>query len=276
MQELTHYFVNITKFFTSEFTKIIVTTGWDGVNPLSSTEIIDLNGTCATSLPEYPMKLDGATGVYVDGKIIICGGGYPISNNKCYQLEKGGETFELVFTMEAEERYAESIVHQGYMLRTGGYHNGGDNLIGTAEFINHQISNNTAPKPKILLPEPVSQHAIFSINKSTSFLIGGITSSAAYSRATHLYNQFDKYNDNTKKWTAGPKLNIGRKDLTAGVLIDHETEQQHIAVVGGTNDEKLDSVELLLHGQDFWSKGTLIVIPEPAKQAKEQHSIIEQ
>ena len=235
-----------------------MTTGWDGVNPLSNTEIIDLNGTCTASLPEYPMKLDGATGVYVDGKIVICGGGYPISNNKCYKLEKGGETFELVFIMEEEERYAESIVHQGYMLRTGGYKNGGDNLIGTAVFINHQNSNNTAPKPQILLPEPVSQHAIFRINDTTSFLIGGITSSAAYSRKTHLFNHFDNYVDIIGKWIAGPKLNIGRKDLTAGVLIDHETEQQHIAVVGGTDGQRLDSVELLFHGQDFWSKGRYI------------------
>ena len=109
--------------------------------------------------------------------------------------------------------------------------------------------------PKILLPEPVSQHAIFSINETTSFLIGGITSSAAFSRKTHLFNHFDNFVDITGKWIAGPKLNIGRKDLTAGVLIDHETEQQHIAVVGGTDGQRLDSVELLLHGQDFWSKG---------------------
>ena len=227
-----------------------MTTGWDGSSPLSYTEIIDFNGTCTTSLPEYPMKLDGATGVYVDGKIVICGGGYPISNDKCYQLEKGKETFELIFTMEIEERYAESIVHQGYMLTTGGYKNGGDNLIGTAEFINHKTSNNTAPKPQIILSEPVSQHAIFSINETTSFLIGGITSSAAYSRKTYFYDHMT--------WIDGPPLNIGRKDLTAGVLIDHETKQQHIAVVGGFDGERLDSVELLLHGQDFWSKGTSI------------------
>ena len=214
---------------------------------MSTTEIIDLNGTCTVSLPDYPLKLDGATGVYVDGRIVICGGGYPDANKKCYQLEKGGETFELVFTMEANVRYPKSIVHQGYMLRTGGYYNGEVNISGTAEYINHQISNITAPKPMILLPEPVSQHAILNINQFKSILIGGITDRAAYLRRTYFYDHM--------KWIDGPLLNIGRKDLTAGVLVDHETEQQHIAVIGGTDGKMLDSVELLLQGHRFWIKG---------------------
>ena len=245
-------------FFISEFTKIIATTGWDGFYSLSSTEIIDLNGTCSVSLPDYPMKLDGATGLYVDGKIVICGGGFPNANRKCYQLKKGGKTFELVFTMESAVRYAKSIVHQGYMIRSGGYYNGyynGDvNISGTAEFINHQISNNTVPKPQILLPEPVSQHAIVNINQFNSFLIGGITGSEsnkeAYSSRTYFYKNM--------KWKAGPKLNIGRKDLTAGVLTDHETNKQHIAVVGGTNGIMLNSVEILFQGLHFWNKGMFV------------------
>ena len=66
-------------------------------------------------------------------------------------------------------------------------------------------------------------------------------------RRTYFYDHME--------WIDGPLLNIGRKDLTAGILVDHETKQQHIAVVGGTDGKMLDSVELLLQGHRFWIKG---------------------
>ena len=75
---------------TSKSTKIIMTTGYGHSRELNNTELIDINSDCKASLPDYPMKIDGATGVYIDGKIIICGGGHPVTN-KCYQLRKVGK-----------------------------------------------------------------------------------------------------------------------------------------------------------------------------------------
>ena len=43
---------------------------------LTHSEVIDLNGECNSTLPDYPLGVLGATGLYVDGKIVICGGGY--------------------------------------------------------------------------------------------------------------------------------------------------------------------------------------------------------
>ena len=76
---------------------IIVTTGYGSSGDLSNTEIININQKCMTRLPDYPMDLRAATGMYVDGAIIICGG-YTPHNNKCYQLKKGKQSFELMHT----------------------------------------------------------------------------------------------------------------------------------------------------------------------------------
>ena len=227
-------------------TKIFVTTGYGSSGDLSSSELININGECTASLPDYPVKLHAATGVFVDGTIIICGG-YPPFSNKCYQLKNGNGNFELVYRMEEYRYYAESVAVQGKMLVLGGYN--GKNTIGTGEYIIPQISNNTAPGPNIQLPEPVYHHAIVNINETTTYLIGGYTTT--YSKKTYFYNHV------SKEWASGPELKTGRAYHTAGVIIDHETFAQHIAVVGGWG---LDSVELLFHEDNSWSEGKLTAV----------------
>ena len=69
------------------YNKIIITTGDNG-NDLSNTEVIDITGDCSTqNLPNYPILLRGATGVYINGTVVICGGGYP-ETRKCYSLKQ--------------------------------------------------------------------------------------------------------------------------------------------------------------------------------------------
>ena len=220
-----------------------MTTGYGSSGDLSNTEIININQKCMTRLPDYPMDLRAATGMYVDGAIIICGG-YTPRNNKCYQLKKGEQTFELVHTMEEKRYHAQSILVHRKMLVLGGYTD--NSMTQTCEFINNQILNDTEFNRNIQLPEPVFSHTIHNINKRTSILIGGYTTTTSESKKTYFYNHA------SNKWTSGPKLINGRMSHTAGVLFDHDTHAQHIAVVGGWG---LDSVELLLHGKNAWKLG---------------------
>ena len=55
---------------------------------LTHSEVIDLNGECNSTLPDYPLGVLGATGLYVDGKIVICGGGYINNKGKINELFK--------------------------------------------------------------------------------------------------------------------------------------------------------------------------------------------
>ena len=127
----------------------------------------------------------------------------------------------------------------------------------TGEYINHQTGNDTIPKPKINLPEPMHSHSFISINQSTSLLIGGMRLTTGMSNKTHFFN-----NDNNK-WKSGPDLLQSRCYHAAGVLTDYATGKQHVAVVGGLGNgvfaaETLNSVELLLHGENSWIQGTFI------------------
>ena len=70
---------------SSEFTKILLTTGWNDVG-MDYTELIDMNGSCSTSLPNYPKKLSEATGIYHNNTILICGGYDGNPTNECYKV----------------------------------------------------------------------------------------------------------------------------------------------------------------------------------------------
>ena len=273
--------------FISALTKIFVTAGMVSNHKGMSrnSELIDLNGECTTTaLPDYPLGVLGATGLYIDGKIVICGGSYinskswlnesshhykplrKIPNEKrCYQLEKGNKAFKLAYTMKEKRVFAKSIVDQGIMLLSGGSNNRwwGFDTIGTGEYINNEVGNNTAPRSDIKLPEPITNHAFIKLNQSTSMLIGGVKSalipvSPTTPRKTYFFNS------NTNEWSRGPNLKYGRAVHSAGTLIDHVNNNQHIAVVGGwvlgwEHPGTTDSVELLLYGDNVWTQGTFFL-----------------
>ena len=124
--------------------------------------------------------------------------------------------------------------------------------IEDAEYIN--LSNEAEPRPNIELPYPIYQHAFININQSTFFLIGGNPKGDVRTKETHFFNR------DTNEWRSGPMLRKGRCGHTAGVLIDHATRSQHVAVVGGSGAPTgriLKSTELLLSGENAWKKGKL-------------------
>ena len=172
--------------------------------------------------------------------------------NKCYQLKKAGEKFQEVYSMNKDRIWAKSVlVDQDYMLVSGGMSEFALE-IGNAEYIN--LSNDTEPRSNIELPYPIMQHAFINFNQSTFFLIGGNPKGNSRTNETHFFNR------DTNEWTSGPRLRTGRCSHTAGVLIDHATLSQHIAVVGGSSDPDgiiLKSTELLLSGENTWKKGKL-------------------
>ena len=227
-------------------TKIIALTGYTGNSDMNSNEMIDIKSGCTAELPDYPMPVSGATGVYENSRITICGG---TNSNKCYKLKKNGISFELLQTMGDNRTNARSIVTEGNILVTGGVDEN-NNKIGSGEFIKQQI-----PNMYIQLPYPVNEHWFLNINQTTSFLIGGTTSSATASKKTYFFNHF------TNEWTSGPDLIKGRHAHTAGVLFDHDTNEQHIAVIAGNKGGAyLMSTEILYHGNTTWTYGIVFMI----------------
>ena len=227
----------------------------DKSGEMSYSEIIDFEGKCNSSIPDYPMTLCGATGQFIDNQIVICGGG-PIYTKSCYRLNNSSAQFEKVYSMEDERIIVESTIIQGYMIVSGGKSVSEElDLVGTCEYINIQLSNNTAPKHSILMPESMYMHALVNINQSTFFLVGGFRE-----KSSNVSNKTNFYHSSSNEWTHGPELIQGRNGHTVGVLIDHTTHMQHVAVVGGNSGnslEYLNSTELLFHGENVWTQGIL-------------------
>ena len=59
---------------TKEVSKILVTTGEYHGYTKSYTELIDMNGNCSATLPNYPKNTCWATGIFINGIALICGG----------------------------------------------------------------------------------------------------------------------------------------------------------------------------------------------------------
>ena len=221
----------------------------DYVHP-TNTEVIDLSGEGSVSLPNYPKRIHGTTGQFFDDKAIICGG-YSMENggegvtNECFALSKAAASFENYTRMKENRIDARSLVTQDHIWVTGGGFRS-----KVTEYIPKSSTNNEP-----ILPEVVNHHAIFSINKTSSMLIGGSTHDANWSNKTYYFN----HESNT--WKDGPSLTVGRNDHTAGLIKDHVTNNQHIVVVGGYIDsyygDSSDSVEIMLNGETQWKKGIL-------------------
>ena len=228
---------------------------------LNSLEMIDLSDECRASLLGYPIPLAKSTGLFIDDKIVICGGERNTDMKcikECYQLKNSYDSFELVYSMKEERVAPKSISLQGSMLVTGGQGSWNCDLepSDTGEYINLQFGNNSAPKPDIKMPEPFGGHSLIKINESMVFLSGGVTSWIAdhnFVKRTYYWNI------NNNEWKRGPDLKIGRIAHNSGVLIDHATNTKIIAVVGGEPHccdwVATDSVELLTLGQNDWRPG---------------------
>ena len=152
--------------------------------------------------------------------------------------------------MQEKRWRTKSTITQGHLWVTGGEKKNEFNvrkMFSNSEFI--QTNSESIPIGNIELPEPISGHAVISLNSSTSMLIGGTTNVAK----THLYDHL------SSTWTVGPELITGRHDHAAGLIMDHTTHQQHIAVVGGHTYASgigiLDTLELMFHGTNQWEIG---------------------
>ena len=55
----------------------------------NTTELVDISGNCSATLPNYPLKTCWATGVFIDGIILICGGydGYHGDRDSDYKVK---------------------------------------------------------------------------------------------------------------------------------------------------------------------------------------------
>ena len=94
------------------------------------------------------------------------------------------------------------------------------------------------------LPQGLGSHAIISINKTLSLLIGG-------KDADDVMDSTYYFSHETEQWRKGPKLIQSRHSHTAGLITDKITNETFAIVVGGQNrvsTDLLNTTEILIEG----------------------------
>ena len=99
------------------------------------------------------------------------------------------------------------------------------------------------------LPQGLGNHAMISINETSSLLIGGID-------GNDIMDSTYYFSHETEQWTEGPKLIQARNSHTAGLITDKITNEIFAIVVGGekyVSTDVLSTTEILIEG--IWVSG---------------------
>ena len=138
-------------------------------NEATKMEVIDADGnTRICQNHPYPLEIVSATAIYQDGRILVCGG-VPPYTDECHVYEKG-KGWTLLTKMNKARSASASIPIQGGMLLLGGVADG--SRTKTSQIV--KMDNSPVTKgPE--LSEPRFHHCIATDDEEdASFLLGGI------------------------------------------------------------------------------------------------------
>ena len=215
--------------------KLIVTTGnYASSTPMANeTESFDLDAskTCGSTLPAYPKlkKVTGATGAFVSGKLVICGGwlGGTAVSNQCHSIGPNGAAWQPAGNMTKPRANAASVEINEKLLIFGGYEypNAGEYpLYGYLDSIEElDLEAETSTLVPASMPSPVEMHCAVKINSTTVLIIGGAMGSPV--ATTNYYNIEDRI------FMAGPNLTEIR--YAHGCSMMTNSNGSYVVVAGG-------------------------------------------
>ena len=168
---------------------------------------------------------------------------------------------QFLTNMTTKRAFAAKVVVDDLLWITGGY-NATSAYLSSTETI--RTDGSVVPGPP--LPLPLWGHATVNVNTKLMWpkilIIGGNTpgpsDDGANLNKTYYFNLLGK-------WSDGPKLNIGRSHLAAGIVTDKITNESIVVVSGGwggTWASNLKSTELLLDNRWVSGKKTLQQNPD--------------
>jgi len=204
---------------------------------IAQMEVMDESGStkiCKYPKSKYPLQVDAATGVYTEGRMIVCGG---ISNfgstaSACYSYEDDQQGWTKLADMDTPRSSSSSIQIPGGIFVTGG-HDGSYNILKTSELIH---INGTVKQGK-LLPEPISGHCMVEYQ-------GEIISTGG---------EDGNYDDTSDVWsfnnhveftlTNKPSMKHARHHHACGIVHSIQHEDRPLLVVAGGYGNGIDKSE---------------------------------
>ena len=226
----------------------MVSTGAPRNSATRKTEIIDLlanDGVTCQDIDDYPLEIEHSVASNIASfPVVICGGNHGATRNQCYKLMEGG--WQEFATMNSRRSGATGMVYANLFHIFGGHtDSSGSGELKSTEMINENGQVSQGPD----LPSPLYHHAIATVNLSTSILSGGLAGIHPNTNSNSPLTWY--YNHATQKFQVGPSLMGGRRHHASGTLVDQETNEIIVAVVGGDGLNGL--TELLLDGE--WQQG---------------------
>ena len=204
--------------------------------------------------PDFPIVINGATGGLIGNTVMICGGysaHHKTHHNDCYSLTSQKATLATHMSV-ARDDAASIVLDDNTLWVTGGTN--GSNLHNWLSSTDYVTMSGTLPGPD--LPMTLAQHAMVAINSSSSMVIGGRHRGLGSSRTSTFF-----YDHIEGKWNNGPSLSQKRCGHAAGIITDKVTNEQFVAVTGGSyyagkyKYVYLDSTEILQDGK--WVQGKM-------------------
>ena len=196
------------------------------------TEVIDLldDTKSCQSLPNYPLKVDYATGKLVNGSPVICGGNDGNDHTKdCHILKNN--TWSILANLQEGKSSAGSIAIGDSLWVTGGFKPG--SFLYSSDFV---FLNGTSKKGPNL-PQARNFHCMLQLDEKRVMLIG---SDGNGKKSTVNYN----LENNT--FTEGPKLNEERPWSGCTVFKSPMHDGRPVAlVVGGIYSKAKKTSEIL-------------------------------
>lgn len=217
--------------------KLLVTSGYQTFGFFKETQIIDLDydsQVCQDGIP-YPLEVYGAVGGLVGEKPVVCGG-LPLPENSdtdCYILDEKWTRIPAI-----SGRYHAASVQVGSDMWITGGNPGPNPPTKSTEII---LEDGLVVLDGLDLPMPLTGHCIVAINSTTVMLIGGFDGDNFRTDTYYLELKIGG-----SMWSKGPDLRIARDTHTCGIIRNTETNEEYLAVAGGsTSSTTLDSVEML-------------------------------
>jgi len=202
--------------------KYVLVTGYPE-NEAAQMEMMDNNGSTKIchAKSKYPLNVYGATGVFTDGKMIVCGGGYP-RTSACYVHADGGQGWKTLADMATPRSHSASIPIPGGILVTGGWGDGSDTL-KTSEIV---YLNGTVKQGKPL-PAPRHGHCLVE-HEGQIISTGGFDENYDQTATVWLFNNHADFT-----LTNGPRMKYDRYEHACGMFHSDKHEGRPILVVAG-------------------------------------------
>ena len=219
--------------------KLVVVTGIPS-NLANKTEAFDLTTSKrCPDLPPYPLAIYFASGAFINNRLVICGGTYPITG-QCYSLGPKETAWQEAGTLKTPRYVAASTELNGKMITMGGNSNG---ALQSTEIMDAETKLSTyGPN----LPTTLFGFCMVKVNASRVLLIGGYVDNKSV-RTVLWYS-------NDQSFKPRPDLTTERRLHACGLLTSEEGT--YVVVAGGDNGTTLDSIEYLdLQQPTEWKTG---------------------